>query len=97
MIVKPIEDPETILRRAIALKKTTTFTADYIAKATDEETLGILVSCFFKWDCSAVVRCAAAALEDSNYHSLAGVLFALAEGDAKADAAVKAAAEELAR
>lgn len=41
------------------------------ASADDHETLGILVSKFSKWEGETIVKTFLAALEDSNFHSLA--------------------------
>lgn len=47
--------------------------------ATDEKALGIMVSQFTSWDGAAILRIAAEALVDANFHSEAEKLQALAE------------------
>jgi hypothetical protein len=39
--------------------------------ADDHETLGILISKFSKWEGETIIKTFLAALEDSNFHSLA--------------------------
>lgn len=50
----------------------TTFMEDY--EASEEETLGIALARHFRWDGIALMKMAAAALEDSNFHAEAAKL-----------------------
>jgi len=45
------------------------FTDDYQDKATYEETLGLLVSNFCKWDGNKIFKVSTEAFEDSNFHT----------------------------
>ena len=45
------------------------FTDDYQDKATYEETLGLLVSKFCKWDGNKIFKVSTEAFEDSNFHT----------------------------
>lgn len=54
--------------------KRESFVAGY--NATDEEAMGLLLSRFFEWDGFAIMDAAAYALEDANFHTEAGELWA---------------------
>ena len=49
------------------------------AKASDEDALGIVIAHHFEWDGHAILRTAAAALEDANFHGEAGEVLAMVE------------------
>ena len=56
------------LTKVIEAKKKIAFVEGY--DATDEETLGLLVSQHLKWSGNRIVECLLNALEDANFHSL---------------------------
>jgi len=47
-------------------------------QASDEEAMGILLSRFFKWDGVAIMKAAAAGLEDANFHTECALVLELA-------------------
>lgn len=47
--------------------------------ASDEDALGILIAAYFEWDGAAIMRTAARALEDANFHSESAEVAAMAE------------------
>ena len=58
--------------------KKTSFNDDY--QATTEEAMGLLISKFLEWDGLSILRAAAYALEDANYHGESGRVEAMANG-----------------
>ena len=55
------------LKELIQEEKKHIFDKNY--KATDEETLGIMISQYGKWDGSFIFKVAQSGFEDSNFHS----------------------------
>jgi len=45
------------------------FIDDYVSKASYEETLGLLISKFCKWDGNKIFKVSTSAFEDSNFHT----------------------------
>lgn len=67
---RPAAQPEfTKIAKDVA---ETTFVEGY--EASEEEALGIALARHFRWDGIALMKMAAAALEDSNYHAEAAKL-----------------------
>jgi hypothetical protein len=62
----------TPLNELIQAQKQESFTDP--SAASDADALGILISQHFEWDVIQVAKTAAAALEDSNWHSLASTI-----------------------
>lgn len=67
----------TALQALIDAQKQQSFTDP--STATDAEALGILISQHFEWTVEPILRTAEAALEDSNYHTAAEAVGALAD------------------
>jgi hypothetical protein len=61
------ETAKGLIKRAIAAAKTEYFTKGY--QASDTEALGIALSNAFEWTVNPILKTAAAALEDSNWHT----------------------------
>ena len=59
-----------VLRKLIADAKEEMWNEDYRDKATESETLGVLISQYFEWDGQRIAQTAFAAFEDSNFHTL---------------------------
>lgn len=59
-----------MLRLLLETKKEIAFVPEYRASATDEETLGILVSQYLEWDGFKIMQVCLNALEDANFHTL---------------------------
>lgn len=58
-----------ILKELIDNKKKTVFIKEYQEKATDAETLGLLISQYFQWDGLEILKTLYNALEDANFHT----------------------------
>ena len=57
------------LKQIIDLAKKEIFVEEFQSKASDTETLGVLVSQFCKWNGKAIFEVATSAFEDSNFHN----------------------------
>lgn len=60
------------LRALIDAQKRSSFTDP--ASADDAEALGILLANWAEWDCTVLLNVTIGALDDANWHSLAGAL-----------------------
>jgi hypothetical protein len=69
------ETAKGLIKRAIAAAKTEYFTEGY--QASDTEALGIALSNAFEWTVNPILKTAAAALEDSNWHTGSGKILEL--------------------
>ena len=67
---------DPILNPLIERAKKSIFSEDYQDKATNEETLGIIVAKYLRWD-SRIIDCFLSALEDANFHTLRAKIEAL--------------------
>jgi len=59
----------TNLKSLIEAKKKSVFVKEYQDKATDAETLGIMISQYYEWDGIKILETAFSALEDANFHT----------------------------
>jgi len=57
------------LKELIQEAKKEIFSPEYVDKATDSETLGIMISGYGKWNGKFIFEVATSAFEDSNFHS----------------------------
>lgn len=57
------------LEQLIQEAKKEIFTPEYQDKATDAETLGVMVSKYAKWEGNFIFEVAKEAFEDSNFHT----------------------------
>ena len=57
------------LKELIQEAKKEIFSPEYVDKATDSETLGIMISKYGKWNGGFIFEVATSAFEDSNFHS----------------------------
>lgn len=65
---------EDQIRSILAGIKQESFVEGY--NATDQEAMGLLISRFFGWNGEAIMDTAAYALEDANFHTESGELWA---------------------
>ncbi len=68
-----------ILKQLIDRRKKEIFVEGYDGK--DEETLGIIISQYFEWTGETIIDTFLHALEDSNFHTLAGQISELTGRD----------------
>ena len=64
-----IEQLRKKIKTIIEEKKKDIFEAKYQDKATDEETLGIIIAHYFDWNGISILKTTYAALEDANFHT----------------------------
>lgn len=63
-------DINGMLKLLLEVEKEMAFVPEYRGKATDEETLGLLVSHYLEWDGFRIMQVCLNALEDANFHTL---------------------------
>jgi len=63
-------DINGMLKLLLEVKKEMAFVPEYRTSATDEETLGILISQYLEWDGFKIMQVCLDALEDANFHTL---------------------------
>jgi len=57
------------LKKIIDLAKKEIFVEEFQSEVSDAETLGVLISQYFKWDGRSIYKVAYNAFEDSNLHN----------------------------
>ena len=76
--------PKAQVQALIAAKRATAFPDP--SQASDAEALGLLVAEWADWDGATIIEALSAALEDANYHTLAGAIEDLLRQDAEEQA-----------
>lgn len=58
------------LKKIIEAERKTSYTQEAQSKISDAEVLGLIVSRYFRWNCTEIMETVYSALEDSNAHTL---------------------------
>lgn len=69
-MTQPLEYLELAITKQIPLTWQPAYLEEHTENFVKDETLGILISKYVRWDCERLLTVIKSALEDSNYHSL---------------------------
>jgi len=64
------EEIKKEIKQLIEKVKKEVYTPEYQNKATNEETLGVIIAKYLGWDGHGIIEVTSSALEDSNFHTL---------------------------
>lgn len=67
---QPLEHLKLAITKQVPLTWMPAYLQEHTQEKIQDETLGILISKYVKWDCKRLLTIIKSALEDSNYHSL---------------------------
>ena len=67
---EPLDYIELAITKQVHLTQMPAYLQEHLENFVKDETLGILISKYVKWDCDRLLTVIRSALEDSNYHSL---------------------------